>query len=81
MARATVAGSSFLILILIVIVILISFGKTEITITITIRIRIKTRIPPCVAGELRYVPVIMFEKIKVQLPAAAEKIAHLRRFL
>ncbi len=24
---------------------------------------------------------IMFEKIKVQLPAAGEKVAHLRRFL
>jgi hypothetical protein len=24
---------------------------------------------------------IMFEKIKVQLPAAEEKVAHLRRFL
>jgi hypothetical protein len=32
-------------------------------------------------GDLLYVSAIMFEKIKVQLPAAGEKVAHLRRFL
>jgi hypothetical protein len=37
--------------------------------------------PVCFARKLLYVPLIMFEKIKVQLPAAEEKVAHLRRFL
>jgi len=35
----------------------------------------------CVPRNSVYVPRIMFEKIKVQLPAAGEKVAHLRRFL
>jgi hypothetical protein len=47
-------------------------------ITITIR-RGKSHL--CVEGKLLYLPGIMFEKIKVQLPAAEEKVAHLRRFL
>jgi hypothetical protein len=32
-------------------------------------------------GEIAVCCAIMFEKIKVQLPAAQEKVAHLRRFL
>jgi hypothetical protein len=81
MARATVAARFFLVLILIVILILISSdgfgisqdeGKEQ-----------EPGRPICrlLRGGFDVSSVIMFEKIKVQLPAAEEKVAHLRRFL